>query len=84
MVENLLNLIQFLEGLQQAEHQKMYSLKSNKVWRQTAGELENDLWILTQDLGTRHVVVKFVSLVPLPEQKELCATGANNLLQTAI
>ena len=63
----------------------------NKDRRLTVRELEKDLGIpktivseiLTQDLGMRRVVAKFVPRILLPEQKELRATVANDLLQTA-
>src|ERR1700729_3035681 len=64
---------------------------NNKDRRLTVRELEKDLGIpktivseiLTQDLGMRRVVAKFVARILLPEQKELRATVANDLLQTA-
>ena len=40
--------------------------------------------VLTQDLGTKHVVAKFVLQLPLPEQKGHGAAVANDLIQTAI
>ena len=54
-------------------------------------ELEADLGtpkttvseILTQDLGMRCVVARFVPQFPLPEQKEHRAAVANDLIQTA-
>ena len=52
-------------------------------------ELEADLGIskavseiLTQDLGMKHVA-KFILMLLLPEQKEHCASAANDLIQTA-
>ena len=53
-------------------------------------ELEADLGIpkstvpeiLTQDLGMKSVVAKFVLQLLLPEQKEHRATIANDLIQT--
>ena len=38
--------------------------------------------ILTQDLGMKCVVAKFVPQPLLPEQKEHCAAVANDLIQT--
>ena len=38
--------------------------------------------IFTQDLSLKHVVEKFVLQFLLPEQKEQCATVANDLIQT--
>ena len=80
MAENLLKVIHVLEGLQQAEHLgmlNMYGLQSTKIndWLR---ELEADLGmpntteseILTQDLGMKHIVAKFVLWLLLPEQKE--------------
>ena len=57
----------------------------------TKQELEADLGIpkttvfeiLTQDLGMKHVVAKFVPQLLLPEQKEYRAAVANDLIQTA-
>ena len=54
------------------------------------GELEADLGILkttvseilTQDLGIKRVGAKFVPWLLLAEQKEHCAAGANDLIQT--
>ena len=54
-------------------------------------ELEADLGIpkstvpeiLTQDLGMKSVVAKFVLQLLLPEQKEHRAAVANDLIQTA-
>ena len=54
-------------------------------------ELEADLGtpkttvseILMQDLGTKHVVAKFIPRLILPEQKEHCAAVTNDLIQTA-
>ena len=69
-----------------------------RVWSQinkdqwlSLQELEADLGILkttvseilTQDLGMKHVVAKFVPQLLLPEQKEYRATVANDLIQTA-
>ena len=39
--------------------------------------------ILTQDLGIKRVMAKFVLWPLLPEQKEQRATVANDLIQTA-
>ena len=39
--------------------------------------------ILTQDLGMKHVMAKFVPCLLLPEQKEHHATVASDLIQTA-
>ena len=38
--------------------------------------------ILTQDLGMKRVVAKFIPCFVLPEQKEHGAAVANNLIQT--
>ena len=38
--------------------------------------------ILTQDLGMKCVVAKFVLWLLLPEQKEHCAAGANDAART--
>ena len=38
--------------------------------------------ILTQDLGIKCVVAKFILWLPLPEQKEHCATIANDAGRT--
>ena len=38
--------------------------------------------ILTQNLGMKCVVAKFVLWLLLPEQKEHCATVANKLIET--
>ena len=38
--------------------------------------------ILTQDLGMKHVMAKFVLRLLLPEQKEHPAAAANDLIQT--
>ena len=54
-------------------------------------ELEADLGIpkttasemLTQDLGMKCVMAKFLPWLLLPEQKEHCATVTNDLIQTA-
>ena len=54
-------------------------------------ELEADLGIpkttasemLTQDLGMKRVMAKFLPWLLLPEQKEHCAAVANDLIQTA-
>ena len=40
------------------------------------------LCILSQDLGMKCVMTKFVLWLLLPEQKEHCAVGANDLIQT--
>ena len=53
-------------------------------------ELEADLEIpkttvskiLTQDLGMKCVMAKFIPWLLLPEQKEYCAAIANDLIQT--
>ena len=53
-------------------------------------ELEADLGIpkttvskiLTQDLGMKRVMKKFIPLLLLPEQKEYRAAVANDLIQT--
>ena len=63
----------------------------NKDQWLTVWELEADLEIpksavskiLSQDLGIKCVMAKFVPWFLLPEQKEHCATVANNLIQTA-
>ena len=63
----------------------------NKDWPLTVGELEVDLGIpkttvsevLMQDFGMKHVVAKFFLWLLLPEQKEHCATVANDLTHTA-
>ena len=94
MVKNVLKVIHVLEGLPQEEHLTIltvYKLQSKKIsdWQQ---ELEADLGILkttvseilTQDLGMKHVVAKFVPQLLLPEQKEYRAAVANDLIQTAI
>ena len=55
------------------------------------GELEVDLGIpkttvsevLMQDFGMKHVVAKFFLWLLLPEQKEHCAAGANDVIQMA-
>ena len=39
--------------------------------------------ILTQDLGIKHVMAKFVSWLLLPEQKKHRVAVANDLIQTA-
>ena len=39
--------------------------------------------ILTQDLGMKRVVAKFLPQLPVPEQKEHHAVVANDLIQTA-
>ena len=39
--------------------------------------------MLAQDLGMKHVVAKFILMLLLPEQKEHCASAANDLIQTA-
>ena len=39
--------------------------------------------ILSQDLGMKRVVAKFVLQLLLPEEKEHCAAVANDLIQTA-
>ena len=36
-----------------------------------------------QDLGTKHVMAKFIPQLLIPEQKEHCAAVANDLIQTA-
>ena len=62
----------------------------NKDRRLTVRELEADLGvprtamseILTQGLGMKCVVAKFVPRLLLPEQKEHCAAVANDLIQT--
>ena len=72
MVENLLKVIHALEGLQQTEHLTMlnvYRLQSAKMsdWL-TVWELEADLGIpkitlseiLTQNLGMKCIVAKFI------------------------
>ena len=54
-------------------------------------ELEADLGlpktavseILTQHLGMKNIMIKFVPRLLLPGQKEHCATVANDLIQTA-
>ena len=54
-------------------------------------ELEADLGIpkttvskiLTQDLGVKLIVAKFLLGLLLPQQKEHCATVANDIIQTA-
>ena len=64
----------------------------NKDQRLTVGELEADLGIpkttvpeiLTQDLGTKHVMVKITSRLLLPERKEHRAAGGNDMIQTTI
>ena len=65
---------------------------TNKDWQLTVWEREADpgipkticvLSILTQDFGIRCVVAKFIPWLVLPEQKEHCATVANDLIQTA-
>ena len=77
MVKNLLNVIHVLEGLQQADHLRrlnMYALQSTKI-RLTMQELESDLGIpkitvpeiLTQDLGMKCVVAKFIPQPPRAE-----------------
>ena len=38
--------------------------------------------ILTQDLGMKRVVAKFLPQLPVPEQKEHHAVVANDLIQT--
>ena len=56
----------------------------------TVQELEADLGIpkttvskiLTQDLGMKCVMAKFIPWLLLPEQKEYCAAIANDLIQT--
>ena len=93
MLKNLLKVIHVLEGLPQGEHLTIltvYKLQSKKIsdWQQ---ELEADLGILkttvseilTQDLGMKHVVAKFVPQLLPPEQKEHHAAVANDLIQTA-
>ena len=63
----------------------------NKDQRLTVHEQAADLGIpqttvsetLTQDLGTKRAVAKFVLQVLLPEQKEHRAAVANDLIQTA-
>ena len=80
-----LKVIHILGGLQQAEHLRMM----NKDQRRDVRELEADLGIpetsvseiLTQDLGTKHVVAKFVLQLLLPGQKERRAAVANDLIQ---
>ena len=39
--------------------------------------------ILTQDLGMKHIVAKFVLWLLLPEQKEQRGAVANSLIRTA-
>ena len=54
------------------------------------GELEADLGIpkttvsdiLTQNLGMKIVMAKFIPWLLLPEQKEYCAAVANDLIQS--
>ena len=70
-----------VEGIQVAinEHRQL-----------TGQELEADLGILeitvyeilTQDLGMKHTVAKFILRVLLPEQKDHCAAVANDLIRT--
>ena len=63
----------------------------NKDRRLTVWELEAHLGIpkttvseiLTQDLGIKHVMAKFVSWLLLPEQKKHRVAVANDLIQTA-
>ena len=94
MVKNLLKVTHILEDLHQAEHLRalnMYGLQINKDQWLTVWELEADLGIpkttvseiLTQDLGMKHVMAKFVPCLLLPEQKEHHATVASDLIQTA-
>ena len=88
-----MKVIHVLEGLQQAEHMRRLNKDAiNKDWRLTGRELEADLGLpkttvsqtLTQDLGMKRVVAKFIPWLLLPEQKEHRATVANDLIQTAI
>ena len=63
----------------------------NKDWQLIVRELEPDLGtpkttmskIVMQDLGTKHVVEKFIPQLLLLEQKEHHAAVANDLIQTA-
>ena len=63
----------------------------NKDPQLTVRELEAHLGIpktavseiLTKDFGMKLVVAKFILRILLPEQKERCATVANDLIQTA-
>jgi hypothetical protein len=62
----------------------------NENRRLTVRELEEDLGItqtivseiLTKDLGKKCLAVKFVPWLPSQEQKEFCAEGAEDLLET--
>ena len=62
----------------------------NKDWRLTVQELGAEPWIpnttmseiLTQDLGMKHVMAKFIPWLLLPGKKEHCAAVANGLIQT--
>ena len=73
------------------ENVKLVRIAINKDRQQTMWELEADLGIpkttvskiLTQDLGMKHVMAKFVPQLLLPKQKEYRAAVANNLMQTA-
>ena len=86
MVENLLKVMHILEVLQQAERAQA---AINKDQRLIVWEREADLRIpkttvseiLTQDLGMKPVVAKFVPRLLLPEQKEHHAAVANDLIQ---
>ena len=91
MVENLLKVIHVLEPAisrtpDNVEH--VWASINKDPWL-ALQELEVDLGIpkitvseiLTQDLGRKCIVAKFVPLHLLPEQKEHCAV-ANDLMQT--
>ena len=90
MVKNLLKVIHVLEGLQQAELLRMLNMERMQSTK-TVWELEADLGvpkatvpeILTQNLGMKCVVAKFILKLLLPEQKEHCAAVANDLIETA-
>ena len=91
MVENLLKGIHVLGGLRPAEPLRMLNVCSlNKDQHLTARELDADLGtpkttvskILTQDLGMKRVVAKFILWLLLTEQEERCAAVAKDLIQT--